>query len=119
MEQPISRKQHGIADYSYVPLVAAAPSLLGFDDEPTATRLARIISGGVLATSLLTRYELGLWKIIPFKAHLAADATVSAFSLAAPWLFGFSKNKRARNTFLAIGAFGVAVGLMTRPDDMP
>ncbi|ADB40186.1 SPW repeat domain-containing protein [Spirosoma linguale] len=118
MEQPISRKQHGIADYGYVPLVAAAPSLLGFDDEPTATRLARIISGGVLATSLLTRYELGLWKVIPFKAHLVADAAVSAFSLAAPWLLGFSKNKRARNTFLAIGAFGTVVGLLSKPEEM-
>ncbi|GAB2524172.1 SPW repeat domain-containing protein [Spirosoma aerophilum] len=116
MEQPISRKQHGIADYGYIPLVAAAPSLVGFENEPTATRLARIISGGVLASSLLTRYEWGVWKVIPFNAHLAADAAVSAFSLASPWLLGFSKNKRARNTFLAIGLFGTVVGLLTRPD---
>ena len=118
MEQPISRKQHGIADYSYVPLVAAAPSLVGFENEPTATQLARVISGGVLATSLLTRYEWGLWKVIPFKAHLAADAAVSAFMLTAPWLFGFGNNKRARNTFLSIGAFGVIISLLTKPDNM-
>ncbi len=119
MEKPISRKQHGFTDYSYIPLVAAAPALAGFKDEPTATKLTRLLSGGVLASSLMTRAEWGAVKLLPFKAHLAADTAVGVLSLAAPWLFGFANNERARNTFLVMGAFGLMAGLLSRPDEMP
>lgn len=57
MEKPITRKQHGFTDYSYVPFVVAAPSLVGFEDEPTAVQLTRGRSGNILATSLFTRAE--------------------------------------------------------------
>lgn len=119
MEKPISRKQHGFTDYSYVPLVAAAPSLVGFEDQPTAARLARLLSGGILASSLFTRAEWGAVRTVPFKTHLALDTAVGALSLAAPWLFGFAQNRRARNTFLAMGAFGLMAGLLSKSDEMP
>ena len=119
MEKPISRQQHGFTDYSYVPLVATAPALVGFDDQPTAVALTRVLSGSILATSLLTRAEWGLIKVIPFKAHLIADTAVGLFALSAPWLFGFSGHTKARNTFLAAGVFGIMAGLLSKPDEMP
>jgi hypothetical protein len=119
MNQPISRVQHGIADYGYIPAVALAPNLVGFEDEKKASNLSRIISGGVLLTTLATRAEWGLFKVLPYKAHLAADVAVSALSASAPWLFGFADNKKARNTFLVMGAFGMLVTLLSRPEEMP
>lgn len=119
MNQPISRKQHGFTDYSYVPLVASAPELVGFTDNPTATTLCRVLSGGILASSLFTRAEWGLVKVMPYKTHLTLDTLNGALAAAAPWLFGFSENARARNTFLAIGAFGLMAGLLSRPEEMP
>ena len=118
MEQPISRQQHGFIDYAYVPPVAATPELVGFENELTATTLTRLLSGGVLAATLLTRAEWGLVKLIPFKAHLLTDAAVSALVMAVPWLGGFAQNIRARNTFLAIGAFGITAVLLTKPEEM-
>jgi hypothetical protein len=119
MEKPITRKQHGFTDYSYIPLVAAAPSLVGFTGQKTATQLTRVLSGSILASSLLTRAEWGLLKVLPYKAHLAADTAVGLLSLSAPWLFGFANNTRARNTFLAMGAFGLMAGLLSKPEEMP
>lgn len=119
MNKPISRAQHGLADYSYIPLVAVAPDLMHFEEEKTATTLCQVLSGGVLLSSLLTRAEWGLAPVIPFKAHLAADWVVGAFTLGAPWLFGFAGHKRARNTFLAMGAFGLIATFLTRPEEMP
>lgn len=119
MEKPISRQLHGFIDYAYVPLVAAAPRLVGFDSEKTAARLTRIISGGVLITTLCTRAEWGLVKAIPFKTHLVGDQAVSVLALTAPWVFGFSGNPRARTTFIAIGVLGILVGLLTQPAEMP
>ena len=118
MEKPISRQQHGFTDYSYIPLVAAAPMLADFKDQPTATLLTRVLSGGILATSLMTRAEWGAFRVLPFKAHLAADAAVGTLTLAAPWLFSFANHRRARNAFLAIGAFGLMAGLLSRPEEM-
>lgn len=114
----MSHKAHGFTDYSYAPLVAAAPALLGFKDQPEAVRLTRLFSGSILASALLTRAEWGAVKLVPFKLHLVADTGVGAFALAAPWLFGFADNPKARNTFLVMGAFGMIAGLLSQPDDM-
>jgi hypothetical protein len=83
-----------------------------------AARLSRLVSGGVLLTSLFTRYELGLVKVVPFKAHLAADVAVGLATLGAPFLFGFSRNKKARNFFVGLGAFSIMAGLLTEPKEM-
>jgi hypothetical protein len=118
MEKPISSRQHGFTDYSYVPLVAAAPTLIGFKDEPTAVTLTRVLSGSILATSLLPRAEWGLIKVIPFKRHLMADTTVGLFALSAPWVFGLARHTKARNTFVVAGAFGLLAGLLSKPLEM-
>lgn len=44
---------HGVADYDYAALFAAAPELVGFDDEEAAVNLSRIVGGEVLLASLL------------------------------------------------------------------
>lgn len=110
MKKLISRRTHGVADYSYAALFAAAPELIGYADEETAARLSRVVSGGVALTSLFTRYELGLIRVVPFKAHLAADVAVGLLTVGAPFLFGFSRNKKARNFFVGLGAFSIMAG---------
>jgi len=119
MEKPISRKAHGFIDFSYVPLTAITPELFDFEDEPVAQLLCRVQAGSALVSGLLTRAEWGLFKWVPFKTHLAIDAGLSLFSLTAPWIFGFSKNTKARNTFLAMGAAGLLAGMLTEAKEMP
>lgn len=119
MNKPITRQMHGVADYAYAPLMFAAPKIAGFEDEDKAVRITRIIGGGVLASTVLTRAEWGLCKLVPFKAHLALDVAVSLFAFAAPWLFGFAANPRARNTFIAMGAVGALVTSLTEAEEMP
>jgi hypothetical protein len=118
MEQPITRQMHGIADYAYAPLMFTAPQILKFEDEKQADRVCRAVGAGVLVATMLTKAEWGLAKVIPFKAHLALDAAVSVFTLAAPWLFGFENNAKARNTFLAMAAVGVVVTSLTKREEM-
>ena len=118
MEKPISRKMHGGADYVYAALTAILPEAAGFEEEEKAKLLSRIISGGTLAYTLFTRAEWGLFKLIPFKTHLRTDFTAGIFTLAAPWIFKFSKNKKARNAFLAIGLTSVIASLLTEPEEI-
>jgi hypothetical protein len=56
---------------------------------------------------------------MPYKAHLAIDTLGGLTALTAPWLFGFAKNRKARNTFLVMGVFGLIAGLLSQPDEMP
>ena len=119
MNRPISRPMHGFADYPYVAAVSSAPKLFGFEDEVVAARLCRVLSGGVLLSSVLTRAEWGFVRVVPYRTHLMLDMLVSAGTLAAPWLLGFAGHSRARNTFLAMGGFGLLAGLLSRPEEMP
>jgi len=118
MNQPITRVQHGFTDYTYIPLVAAAPHLLGFADQKTATTLSYVLSSNVLASSLFTRAEWGAFKVLPYKAHLVLDVVTGLTALSAPWLFGFAKNKKARTAFVAAGIFGLLAGLLSKPEEM-
>ncbi len=118
MFKPIPRPVHAVVDYTYAALFSAAPELVGFTEEEIAARFSRVVSGGVLVTSLMTRYELGLIRVLPFKAHLAADVAVGFLTLGASFLFGFSRNKRARNFFVGMGAFSIMAGLLTAPEEM-
>jgi len=119
MEKLISRKGHGFIEAVYAPLMAAAPELFDFEDEKTAKLLSRIQAGSAVASALLTRAEWGLVRIVPFKTHLTIDVGLGMFSLAAPWLFGFSKNTKARNAFLAMGASAIMASLLTERKEMP
>ncbi|MGI4872565.1 MAG: hypothetical protein ACRYFX_15485 [Janthinobacterium lividum] len=119
MNQPISRKQHGFTDYSYIPLALALPKLAGFADENAAVTMTRVLAGNILAGSLFTRAEWGLVKVLPFKTHLVLDVAVGLLAGSSPWLFGFAKNKAARNSFLLLAAFGILAGTLSKPEEMP
>jgi hypothetical protein len=109
----IPRPLHGVADYLYVPAVAAAPALFRFAHDRTPARLARLISGGVLVSTLVTRAEWGVFKAMPYKTHLALDFSAGVGAMALPWLAGFARDRRARNTFLVIGAISVVASLLS------
>jgi hypothetical protein len=86
----IPTRVHGMADY----LTAAATIILPFffiSPETTVACWVLIGTGVVLlASSLLTRYELGLFRAIPMAGHLALDFALGIFLIASPWLFGFA-----------------------------
>ena len=115
--QKLSRRQHGFTDYSYIPTVLAAPRLAGFEDNETAVRMTRVAAGAIVLSSLFTRAEWGLVRVMPYRTHLALDAANGLFQAAAPWLFGFADDARARNTFLAMGVVGLLAGTLSRPND--
>lgn len=67
----------------------------------------------ILASALTTKAEWGLAKLMSYKTHVVADFAMGLFNLAAPFAFGFEKDQRARNTVLALGVTGVAVGILS------
>lgn len=113
----IPRPMHAATDYVYGAAILAAPKLAGFDDEPGAVLATRVHGAVTIAASLCTRYELGVLKLIPFKVHLLLDVAGGVLGLAAPWLFGFAHNKKARNTLLGFALFELLAVAISRKDN--
>jgi hypothetical protein len=118
MSKPISRPLHGALDYGYGAAIAGAPELFDFKNEPTAAILCRAMGALTTLTSLCTRYEMGVLRVLPFKMHLAGDALTGIFALAAPFALGFSENAKARNTFLGFGILALLVAALTQNEEM-
>ncbi len=108
----ITKNMHGFTDYTYIPLVFAAPKLVGFEEEKWASKVCYILSTTVLGYSVLTDAKWGVVKLIPYKTHAALDLSVGVIALASPMLLKTS-NKRAHNTLLLMGITGIAVGTLS------
>lgn len=119
MEKPISRREHGFTDYSYIPLALTLPKLAGFENEKKAVNMTRVLSGNILISSFFTRAEWGVVKKMPYKTHLVLDVAVGLLAASSPWLLGFAKNKAARNSFLLLATFGILAGTLSKPEEMP
>ncbi|MGQ0653533.1 MAG: SPW repeat domain-containing protein [Betaproteobacteria bacterium] len=102
---------HGILDYALGAVFLLAPSLFGM--ESTAAGLAHAIGIALVVVSLITRYPLGLFKLIPFPVHGVLESLMALAWIAAPWLFGFSADAAGRNFFIVAGVGLLAVAAMT------
>jgi hypothetical protein len=104
-------RPHGVIDYAAIVLLAAAPSLFGFDGTPET--LCYAIAGIYLVMSLFTAYPLGLVKAIPFTAHGGVELVLAPLLAALPWLAGFADVPMARNFFLVMAVALLGVWLVT------
>jgi hypothetical protein len=101
---------HGVLDYLTAGAFIIAPNLGG------ATKIGRRVMYGFAAAttlySVFTRYELGVVKVIPMKAHLALDALSGTLLLGA----GFSHKSASRATLIGLGLFEILAALTTETE---
>ena len=92
MQQPlmIDSRVHGILDYVVGLLLILAPYILGFADGGPAQFVPMVLGASTILYSLVTRYELSVAKLIPYRVHLTVDAASGVLLLASPWLFRFA-----------------------------
>ena len=112
----IPRPIHAVLDYLWSAALFFAPTLVGFADEQGATTYCKAVAGATVGASVCTRYELGVIKVMPFNLHLLFDLLGAVLGLAAPWLFGFAKNEKARATVLAFSLLELGVVLLSKRD---
>ena len=111
MRKPITPFAHGVIDYATTAAVAAAPRLMNFP--APAARLAYALATTYTTLSALTDYPLAVKKIVPFKAHGAAELAIGAALPMVPWMLGFSKHRPARNMFIGLAGFSMVVAMLT------
>lgn len=117
MFKPTSPPRCGFINYSYIPIVALLPNLIGF--RGVAALLSRMFSVAILLSSIFTRSKWGFVCIMPYKTHLVIDFLVGVVALSSHWLVGFADNALVRNVFLIFGTFDVLAGLLSQPEEMP
>jgi hypothetical protein len=112
----IPTRIHGVLDYLTAGVLIAAPSLLSVRQNGMQRWLPVALGAGTIGYSLLTDYELGLFKLIPMSMHLALDAANGALLAASPWLFGFSDEIAAPHVGLGLFEMAVTACSQTTPD---
>jgi len=112
----IPTKVHGVLDYATAIMLFALPRMAGWDDR--MTMILTVAAVGTLIYSLLTRYEMGAFPVLPMEWHLGIDLMSGALFLVLALALG-DEPFSVRYTLAAIGAFEVMASLLSRTDPTP
>ena len=113
----VPTRVHGILDYATGASMLALPKLLGIADSRTPARAMRAWGAMATASGLVTQHELGVWRLVPMRAHLAFDAVGGAAMAALPLLSSeMRRDKRAWIPPVAAGASELFLALTTRTE---
>ena len=113
----IPTKFHAPVDYIVGVVLIAAPWIFQFSDDGAATAISVVLGIGLIAYSLFTDYELGVWKVAPMAVHNLIDIAAGALLALSPWLFGFAdEGANFWAPFLVIGVAAIFLGLTTKQE---
>lgn len=110
--RPLSRRAHGFLDYLVGVVLIVSPRLLGLEPGSAEAAVPVFLGWTAIAYSLFTQYELGLVRLLPFRAHLTLDTLHGIVLATSPWVFGFSERVWAPHVVL--GVIELAVVALTR-----
>ena len=103
---------HAIADYAVGASLIVVALAVGGADKAVATGI--VVGAVVLAVSMLTRYPLGVLKVLPFTVHSAGDYLAATLLVAAPFALNFNGGDTGLTAFYLAAGFAVlAVSLIT------
>ena len=114
--RPVDATMHGVVDYSAGTfLLTAFPKLAGIEGTRSA-RQVRISAAVHAGYSTLTKYPLGVVKVIPFQAHLALDALGAVALAATPFVTGqWKKGRKQWLPHVGLALFELSSLAMTDP----
>jgi hypothetical protein len=111
----IPTKFHAPLDYIVGVALIAAPWIFQFSDDTAATVVPIVLGIGLIAYSLFTDYELGVWKVAPMAVHNLIDVVAGAFLALSPWLLGFAdEGTNAWVPLVVVGLAAIFLGLTTK-----
>ena len=103
---------HALADYAVGGLLIVVAIAVGGSAGAVGTGI--VVGATILVVSMLTRYPLGVVKVLPFPVHSGGDYLASALLLVAPWALNFSSGDTGLTAFyVAAGAAVLLVSLVT------
>jgi hypothetical protein len=103
---------HAIADYA----VGILLIVVALVDNGSAGAVATgvVVGAVVLIVSMLTKYPLGVFKVLPFTIHSAGDYLAAALLIVAPFALNFADAESGMAVFYVVmGVAVLAVSLIT------
>jgi hypothetical protein len=111
----IPTKFHAPLDYIVGAALIASPWIFSFSDTTAPTVVSIVLGIGLIAYSLITNYELGVWKLAPMAVHNLIDVVAGALLALSPWLFGFADDPaNVWIWFVVVGLAAIFLGLTTK-----
>ena len=111
----IPTRYHAPLDYIVGVTLIAAPWIFQFSGHTAATVVPIVLGVGLIAYSLVTDYELGVWKVVPMALHNLIDIVAGSLLAASPWIFGFAdQSANVWVPHLVVGVAAVFLGLTTK-----
>src|SRR6185437_6734258 len=106
---------HAPLDYIVGVVLIAAPWIFQFSEHTAPTAVSIVLGIGLIAYSLFTDYELGVWKVAQMAVHNLIDIAAGLLLAASPWIFGFAdETANVWVPFVVIGLAAVFLGLTTK-----
>jgi hypothetical protein len=111
----IPTRVHGFLDYIVGVALIAAPWIFQFSDNTAATVVPVVLGIGLILYSLLTDYELGVFRVLPMAMHNLFDIAAGIVLIASPWVFGFADgDANFWAPHVIVGAAAIVLGLVTK-----
>ncbi len=103
---------HAVADYAVGLTLIVVAIAVGGSGLAVATGV--VVGSVVLLVSMLTRYPLGIAKVLPFTVHSAGDYLAAALLVLSPFVLGYTDTDGGLSAFYVVAGLAVlAVSLVT------
>ena len=103
---------HAVADYAVGLSLIVIALAVGGSGKAVATGV--VVGAVVLLVSALTRYPLGIAKVLPFTVHSGGDYLAAALLIIAPFALDFTSSDTGLAVFYIVAGIAVlAVSLIT------
>ena len=113
----IPTKFHAPLDYIVGAALIAAPWIFQFSEHTAAMVVPIVLGTGLIAYSLFTDYELGVWKVAPMAVHNLIDVVAGAVLALSPWIFGFAdESANVWVPHVVVGLAAIFLGLTTKQE---
>jgi len=111
IHRSIGAVSHGILDYALAILLLAAPSVVGFAGRQSTW--SYIFGSVLLVMAIVTRYPLGIVKIVGLGIHGFVELLLAICLLAAPWYDNLASGVLSRNFYVMLGLLMIVLWFFT------
>ena len=103
---------HAVADYAVGAALVVVALASGATNGAVGTGV--VVGITVLVVSMLTKYPLGIFKVLPFTIHSAGDYLAAALLILSPFALGYTDTDGGLSAFYVVAGLAVlAVSLVT------
>ena len=103
---------HAVADYAVGAALVVVALASGATNGAVGTGV--VVGITVLVVSMLTKYPLGIFKVLPFTIHSAGDYLAAALLVISPFALSFNDSDTGLAVFYVVAGVAVlAVSLIT------